>query len=156
MEKITGTIQEDFYIFKGNPGSISWNSSIIKTIHQNIRKLEEINMKAIVRKNDKAQAFVKEAILYMGLLGSFTFLVIFPFIINFPGFIANPLLELTEGIKEISRKNYQKRLDFPSYNEFGELATAFNQMASRLNEWENSNFAKIISEKLRIETIIEP
>ena len=40
-------------------------------------------------------------------------------------------------------------------DEFAEVAGAFNDMASRLNEWENSNLSKILSEKVRIETIIE-
>ena len=62
---------------------------------------------------------------------------------------------MTEGIKEISNKNYQKRLNFTSKDEFGELATAFNAMAKRLNDYEHSNLAIIISEKQRIETIID-
>lgn len=154
-KNLTQQIRKDFNVIKINPTRISSNNQIIKNIHRNIRRIEEINMQAIVRKNDKARASVKEATIYIGLLGTFSFLIIFSFIVNFPGFIANPLIELTEGIKEISRKNYQKRLDFPTYNEFGELAAAFNQMAVRLNEWENSNLSMIISEKLRIETIIE-
>jgi PAS domain S-box-containing protein len=154
-KNLTQLIRKDFNVIKINPARISANNQIIKNIHRNIRRIEEINMQAIVRKNDKARASVKEATIYIGLLGTFSFLIIFSFIVNFPGFIANPLIELTEGIKEISRKNYQKRLDFPAYNEFGELAAAFNQMAARLNEWENSNLSMIISEKLRIETIIE-
>ncbi len=59
-----------------------------------------------------------------------------------------------EGIKEISQKNYGQRLHFNQNDEFGDVATAFNNMVTRLNEWENSNVATIMSEKLRIETII--
>lgn len=117
--------------------------------------VEKLNMEAIVRKNDHAQAAVSKAIIYMSLIGSFIILVLFSFSVNFPGFIANPLLELTERIREISRKNYQTRMESPGNDEFAPLAAAFNQMASKLNDWENSNLSKIMSEKLRIETIIE-
>ncbi|WP_069659698.1 HAMP domain-containing sensor histidine kinase [Arcticibacter eurypsychrophilus] len=120
-----------------------------------LRKIEELNMQAIVRKNNQAQQSVEKATIYLGMIGTFTFLVLFSFSINFPGFIANPVNELTEGIKEISRKNYKTRLNFKTTKEFEEVASAFNHMASRLNEWENSNLAQVISEKLRIETIIE-
>ncbi len=126
-----------------------------QTLRHHLTNVEKLNMNAIVRKNDQAQASVKRATLYMSLIGSFIFLVLFSFSVNFPGFIANPLLELTEGIKEISRKNYRARMDFPTNDEFAPLAAAFNQMAGKLDEWENSNLSKVLSEKLRIETIIE-
>lgn len=120
-----------------------------------LRTIDLVNMQAIVHKNDQAQASVDKAILYLGLAGTFAFLVLFSFSVNFPGFISNPLNALLEGIKEISRKNYKQRLHFEKNDEFAEVATAFNDMAARLNDWENSNLSKIMSEKLRIETIIE-
>lgn len=120
-----------------------------------LRTIEDLNMNAIVRKNFVAQKSVQRATMYLGFTGAFSFLILFSFVVNFPGFVANPLRELTEGIQEISRQNYQQRLHFEGNNEFSELAESFNIMASRLNEWQNSNLAKVLSEKLRIETIIE-
>lgn len=120
-----------------------------------LRQIEKLNMQAIVRKNDRAQASVNNATLLLGLAGGFTFLILFSFSVNFPGFIANPLKELIDGIREISRRNYNQRLNFDKNDEFGEVAAAFNDMASRLNEWENSNLATVLSEKQRIEAIIE-
>ena len=126
-----------------------------KNARRNLRKIEILNMQAIVRKNDQAQASVKKATLFLGLAGTFTFLVLFSFSVNFPGFISNPLNTLLEGIREIGRKNYSQRVHFEKQDEFAEVGRAFNDMAARLNEWENSNLSKIMSEKLRIETIIE-
>jgi NtrC-family two-component system sensor histidine kinase KinB len=120
-----------------------------------LRKIEKLNMQAIVRKNDSAQASVRRATLFLGLAGTFTFLVLFSFSVNFPGFIANPMRALLEGIREISQKNYNQRLNFTKNDEFAEVATAFNEMTDRLKEWENSNLATVLSEKQRIETIIE-
>ena len=62
---------------------------------------------------------------------------------------------LTEGIKEIANKNYDKRLLFTSKNEFWGLAEAFNLMAAKLFVYENNNQAKIKQEKLRVETIVK-
>ncbi|MDN5285292.1 MAG: sensor histidine kinase [Mucilaginibacter sp.] len=120
-----------------------------------LRQIEKLNMQAIVRKNDSAQASVRKATLFLGLAGTFTFLVLFSFSVNFPGFIANPMRALLEGIREISLKNYNQRLNFTKNDEFAEVATAFNEMTDRLKEWENSNLATVLSEKQRIETIIE-
>jgi NtrC-family two-component system sensor histidine kinase KinB len=124
-------------------------------IRLQLRNIDELNMNAIVRKNDDAQKATQKATIYLSVTASITFIILFSFIVNFPGFIANPLRELLEGIKEISRKNYKQRLEFKGNDEFSELALAFNKMALELRNWDNSNVAHLISEKQRIETIIE-
>lgn len=128
---------------------------VLKSVRNHLLNIEELNMQAIVRKNNAAQESVSKATAYLGLVGSFTFLILFTFVVNFPGYVANPLREFSEGIREITRRNYQQRLYFKTNDEFAELASSFNEMAERLNEWETSNVAKLKSEKLRIEAIIE-
>jgi NtrC-family two-component system sensor histidine kinase KinB len=128
---------------------------IIAKIKTQLRKIEELNMNAIVRKNDSAQKATERASLYLGVTAFITFIILFSFIVNFPGFIANPLRELLFAIQEISKKNYKQQLHFKSNDEFDELAMAFNKMALELKKWDNSNIAKVKSEKQRIETIIE-
>jgi len=120
-----------------------------------LREIESLNMKAIVRKNERAQASVNKATVLLGLVGTFTFLVLFSFSVNFPGFIADPLKKLVDGIREISQKNYNQRLNFSANDEFADVSSAFNEMTDRLKEWENSNLATVLSEKQRIDTIIE-
>jgi NtrC-family two-component system sensor histidine kinase KinB len=124
-------------------------------IRSQLMIIDKLNMDGIVRKNDVAQKSVEKASLYLITAASFCFLVLFSFIVNFPGFVANPLREFSEAIQEIGRKNYKQRLEFDGTDEFAELARSFNEMVEQLNKWENSNLAKIQSEKLRIEAIIE-
>jgi len=127
----------------------------LRKVRAQLRTIEDVNMKAIVMKIDAAQASVSKATLYLVFAASISFLILFSFIVNFPGFVANPLQEFTEAIREISKKNYKQRLEFHNNDEFSELAAAFNGMALQLNKWENSNLAELKSEKLRIEAIIE-
>ncbi len=114
----------------------------------------QVNMAAIERKNATANKTADGGIIIASLIGSLCFLIAFSFVVNFPGYIANPIRELTLGIKAIANKNYGKRLVFPEKDEFGDLALAFNQMAGKLNEYESSNLASLMFEKRRIETII--
>ncbi|MEO6148694.1 MAG: ATP-binding protein [Mucilaginibacter sp.] len=127
---------------------------VAKEVRKRLRNIEDINMKAIVRKHETAKASISRATLLLGLVGSFTFLVLFSFMANFPGFVANPLRQLLDGIRQIGNRNYKQRLEFKNNDEFADLARAFNQMAAKLNEWESSNLADVLSEKLRIEAII--
>ena len=127
----------------------------LKNARQLLRSIDDLNMSAIVRKNDAAQHGVEQAATYLIFAASMCFLILFSFVVNFPGFVANPLREFSAALKEISRKNYKQRLEFHGSDEFSELAEEFNLMTAQLNKWENSNLAKLQSEKLRIEAIIE-
>lgn len=114
----------------------------------------QLNMNAIAHKNDIAKGTASRATILVAFCGAFLFLVAFSFAVNFPGYIANPLRELTARIKEVSNRNYHQQIDFKSDDEFGELGRAFNNMTRKLDEFENSNLANLLFEKKRIETII--
>jgi len=123
-------------------------------IRNSLNKIMDLNLKAIIEKNEIANKTAASANFFLVFWGAICLLITFSFIVNFPSYIANPIKSLTQGIKEIAAKNYNKRLNFTSKDEFGELAQAFNSMAQKLNDFENSNLAKILFEKKRIETII--
>jgi len=135
-------------------GNLNAQQKAVRNIYRQLSRIDEVNMKAIVRKNDAAQVSVEKAATYLIFAAALCFIVLFSFSVNFPGFVARPLREFSEAIKAIGRKNYKQRLDFGKDNEFAELANEFNAMTAQLNKWENSNLATIQSEKLRIEAII--
>jgi len=130
------------------------NKASVVDIRQLALSLQELNMQAIIRKNELTQIKARKASTYLIIVGTLCTLAAFTFIINFPGYVANPIVLLTNSIKSIADKNYEERLHFDRKDEFEELAQAFNQMAEKLDEYEHSNLAKILFEKKRIETII--
>ncbi|WP_316785003.1 ATP-binding protein [Pedobacter frigiditerrae] len=125
-----------------------------KEIRSALAQIEFVNMQAIDHKNEEANSAYARAELFIALAASFCFIVLFTFVVNFPGFVANPLAEFSQAIKQVGNGNYLQRLHFNNKDEFSELAVSFNAMAKKLNEWENSNLSKIKSEKSRIEAII--
>jgi len=148
-------LRKAFTTIKSQNISSDQKNDAMAQIRLQLRNIDELNMDAIVRKNDNATKATEKATIYLSVTAFVSFLILFTFIVNFPGFIANPLKELLEGIKEISRKNYKQKLEFKGNDEFSELALAFNKMAVELKNWDNTNVAHLKSEKLRIETIIE-
>ncbi len=125
-----------------------------RDVKKNITSVSEINMDAIIRKNDKLEDTSHQAYLFISIIGTLCFVLSFTLLLNMPKNIANPVRELTQGIKEIARRNYDQQLHFHSRDEFGEVAEAFNTMAIKLNEFEKSNLSQILFEKKRIEAII--
>ncbi len=116
--------------------------------------LQQINMDAIVAKSEVAIETGANASSYLMFIAAAVGIVAFTFILNFPGYLANPIVALTSSIQSIANKDYEERLHFDRTDEFGELAEAFNRMAEKLDEYEHSNLAQILFEKKRIETII--
>jgi PAS domain S-box-containing protein len=114
----------------------------------------KLNMDAIQRKSVIASHTASNATIWIAITGTLCFIIAFGLLVNLPGSIANPIRELTDSIKEIAAKNYSKRVHLESRSEFGELAESFNIMAVKLEEYNNSNLAKLMKEKKRIETLI--
>lgn len=125
-----------------------------KPIRQGIANIMELNMRAIKEKHVKSNKTGDHALIYIAVIIGVCFMLGFTFVFNFPGYIANPIRELTEGIKNIAQKKYSQRLYFKSNDEFGDLADAFNSMAAQLDQYEHSNLARIMFEKKRAEAVI--
>ncbi|MDJ1482069.1 ATP-binding protein [Cytophagaceae bacterium YF14B1] len=141
---------------RSTPSDYYFNEIIpqYKDLQKDIYQISEVNLRAIDRKNNSAQATAQKVLSYISVIGVVAFIVYFTFFLNFPGYIANPIQELSHSIRLLANKNYQQRLHFTSNDEFGEVASAFNSMAEKLDEYENSNLAKILFDKKRLDTVI--
>jgi len=128
--------------------------SVIRNMHQQLQFILNANMNAIQRKNTRTETKAENALTYISLIAGIIFLVSFTFLFNFPYVLTEPIRNLTEAIQEISRKNYKHRIHIKNKDEFGQMADAFNAMAERLENFENSNLNKLMFEKSRAEAVI--
>ena len=146
----TQQLRSYFNLIKGGNRDVS----LFHKINKEIYEIYVLNQQALERKNANALKTAGSAKLWLTILTTVLVLISFSLVVNFPGYIANPIRLLTEGISEIGQKNYEKRIFLESNDEFGEMATAFNQMAKKLYDYEHSNISRLMFEKKRVETII--
>jgi two-component system, NtrC family, sensor histidine kinase KinB len=149
-QQTTNNLRKNFTKYTANQSNFTFQ----KSIRSEIFKIMDLNMKAIQRKSELAKQTAEVATLRIALVGAICFLIAFSLLVNLPSSIANPIKELTESIKQIADKNYSRRVNFVNHNEFGELATSFNTMAEKLEEYNDSSLAILMIEKKRIETLI--
>ena len=149
-EEATNLLRTNFEELKKNPN----DSSNYRELRQGIQQINTINQNAILRKNETAAKTADTAIFWLTIIFSLLTIISFTLTINFPDVISTPVKALANGIKEIANKNYSNRIHLDQNDEFKELAEAINTMAEKLDEYDNSNLAKIKFEKSRIETII--
>lgn len=130
------------------------DTAAVTAMRASIQQVLRLNMQAIEIKNNRATATADKTLTYISLLAGLVVLIGISFAYNFPSILTQPIQELTEGLQEISRKNYRHRLHLTRHDEFGQMAQSFNTMAERLEYFEHSNLNKIIFEKTRAEAVI--
>lgn len=123
-------------------------------IREDLRAIMSMNMTAIKNKSTLAQNKARTATYWIAITGTLCFLIAFSLLINLPSTIANPIKELSTSFRKIADRNYAERVHFTENSEFGDLARTFNVMAEKLEEYNNSNLAKLMLEKKRIEALI--
>ncbi len=68
--------------------------------------------------------------------------------------ITKPIKELLSGVKNIASGNFKQRIDLPFGGELGELIGSFNEMAERLEIFEEQNVDELTAEKAKLETLV--
>ena len=149
-QELTQDLQAHFNELKLQPD----NPAFISNIRKDLNDIMKLNMDAILRKSNTAGQTADNSILWISITSAFCFIIGFTLLINLPGYIANPIKNLTDSIKQIASKNYSQRLHFKGHDEFSSLSRSFNTMAEKLQEYSDSNLAKLMMEKKRIETLI--
>jgi len=149
-QNATVSLREQFQLLsKGEKALISRNK-----IDEQLQTILAVNMTAIEKKNKIAEATAEKALTYISIISAIIFIVALTFSFNFPSIITGPINDFREAIRQIADKNYKHRVNITSKDEFGQMATAFNAMAERLEYFESSNLNKLIFEKARAEAVI--
>ena len=124
-------------------------------IQQELRNLSDINMQAITRKNITAQEVSGDAILAVSVISMLALFITLPILLNFPAYIVNPIIEIREKIRAIAHKNYDQKLYIEGHDELSELGAEFNKMTEKLQEYQRSDYAALMTEKSSIESIVK-
>lgn len=126
----------------------------IRQMREDLNEIMAVNMESIYRKSEVAAYTAGHALLWIYVVAIGCGCIALGILIVFPGSITRPIRELTDGIMEISNRNYNKRLHFHQTQEFGEVADSFNNMAEKLSEYQRSTLADILKAKKFIEAVV--
>lgn len=158
---LTEQLKQDYENFKDQIRELEFTNEVSVDVYMKqlniqgiLQSVYDLNDKMIRQRTDEASDIADKVTLSLVIIGFIFFLFAAFAMLYFPHYISDPIQSLTESIKQIAQKNYSQRLDFDSGDEFGEMARSFNLMAQKLEEYDNINVSKIISEKKRTETIV--
>lgn len=146
----TALLRSGFQRLEAGDSSIA----AISSIRHQLQQILSINMSAVSRRISASENEAEEAMTILITIVAMILIIGFTFSFNFPSVLTDPIRKLAEAIREIGQKNYRHRVHINSRDEFGQLAEAFNEMAERLEYFENSNLNKLMFEKSRAEAVI--
>ncbi|MEO8734233.1 MAG: HAMP domain-containing protein, partial [Flavobacteriales bacterium] len=113
-----------------------------------------VNLDAINRKNQAALATAKAAQDRLWGIAALTLVVGLAFSIAFPRLITEPIARLGFAVEQVAKGNYRHRIPMFRGDELGALSTSFNNMSAELERWEHSKLALVMTEKSRVEAIL--
>ncbi len=161
-DSLTTALLNDFTLFKEDLKHIGDSTDIsmllikkTRTIQELLKDMYYINEMSILQKTDQTVNNAQRIVAGMFFFGFILFTLALISISFIPDYISRPLNQLSQGLEAVALKKYSERLPVNSADEFGQLAHSFNLMVEKLEEYENINLQKLLSEKHRIETLIQ-
>jgi len=68
--------------------------------------------------------------------------------------ITRPIKELLVGVKNIAKGNFKQKINLPFGGELGELIYSFNDMAERLESYDEQNIEELTAQKAKLDTLV--
>lgn len=130
------------------------DSAAERRIQQALHAILALNLDAMERKNAAALATAQRSRLWLWGIAALVLVLGLAFSLGFPKLITRPIQRLRHAVEEVSGGNYRHRVPSFRSDELGALSEAFNEMAAKLEQWESSNLARVMTEKTRAEAVI--
>ena len=126
----------------------------IQTVREDLFRIMELNMAAIRAKSAGVERRADYVMWWLIVAAALCVVIAGAILVWFPRLVLRPIDELKKGITEIANHNYRQRLDFSGNREFESVATSFNNMAAKLDEYRRSSIDDLMTAKKRIEAIV--
>ncbi|WP_133272576.1 HAMP domain-containing sensor histidine kinase [Hymenobacter radiodurans] len=123
-------------------------------LRRQTHRMMELNMNALVGKNDRANAAAARAGRYLLAFIAFSVLGALVLVLSVPEAAVGPLRQLQASIEHATNQDFSATIPVGSRDEFGRVAQAFNRMLVQLNNYRSSTLAQLVTERNRAASIV--
>lgn len=114
-----------------------------------------VNQKSMIEMKDESHELAKEASYYILIIAAIVLVIGLAIMIYLLKKIINPIEDLEKGFKEVSKGNYDYTINMKKHKDINYILKGFNNMTTKLKEYEELNIKEILIEKQKGEAIIE-
>ena len=128
---------------------------LFQSVRNSCIRLREINQRAMFTASSQAQNLAVSAVWNMVGLGIIAVGFGLGFSLFLSNMLASPVGQMREAAARIAEGNYEIQVPVDRTDELGLLAEQFNNMAKKLKEYNELNIEKILTEKRKIEAVLQ-
>jgi NtrC-family two-component system sensor histidine kinase KinB len=128
---------------------------LFQRIRQTCEDLRDLNQSTMYDSSERARLVAGRATVSLAATGAAVLVLGLLFSVFLSNLIVRPLTRVTEALRALERGNYDVQVASASADELGQLAADFNSMARQLRRFHELNIGQIMSEKKKIETILQ-
>ena len=129
--------------------------SALAQLRQLTHRMVQLNTQAVTRKNKQANRAAVWAERYLLTFIVLSILVALGFVLSVPEAAVSGLRKLSASIAHAAKGDFTASIPVESRDEFGQVASAFNQLLVRVNDVRTSNLAGLVTERNRVASIVQ-
>ncbi len=126
-----------------------------RSVTQNCIKLRELNHKTMYQASQQTQSLARQAMISLVIGGGAAILVGLLFSLFLSRLLSGPATRMTAALAELAQGNYNVQVPVQGNDELAALARQVNTMARELKKYDDLNIGKILTEKNKIEALIQ-
>ena len=126
-----------------------------RLLRDQLDQMLSMNMDAMISKSDRAQQIAQQTRIYTLIALTVALLLTLGFLLTVPAAITKPINRLIDSIQAVSTKDFGHQLPVRGRDEFSRVAKVYNSMIKKLKEYEFSNLNVLMTEKKRMELILQ-
>ena len=131
------------------------NAAALAGLRQQTHRMMQLNLRAVTHKNELANRAAVGAGRYLLTLIVLSVLIALGFVLSVPEAAVSGLRKLSASIAHASHGDFSASIPVESRDEFGQVASAFNQLLVQVNDGRTSNLAELITERNRAASIVQ-
>ena len=131
------------------------SAGALATLRQQTHRMVQLNLQAVTRKNEQANRAAERASRTLLLLSVFSVLLGLGFVLSVPEAAVNGLRKLSAAIAHATEGDFKTTIPVESRDEFGQVATSFNQLLVHVNDVRTDSLADLVTERNRAASIVQ-
>ena len=132
------------------------NSAIgLAQLRQLTHRMVQLNMQAVARKDAMANRAAVRTGRYLLTFIVLSILIGLGFVLSVPEAAVSGLRKLSASMAHAAQGDFTASIPVESHDEFGQVASSFNQLLVQVNDVRTSNLAGLMTERNRVTSIVQ-